>query len=106
MDTLPDIASFQRRLDELNAQMAEPSFYANPRRAAEVTREQQKLALLVADHHAFEKLGREITEAQALARDPAGDPAFKELAAQELPGLAHRRAILHRPEGRGILAHS
>ena len=94
MDTLPDIAPFQRRLDELNAQMAEPSFYANPRRAANVTREQQKLALLVADHHAFEKLGREIAEAQALARDPDGDPAFKELAAQELPGLERRRAIL------------
>ena len=94
MDTLPDIASFQRRLDELNAQMAEPSFYANPRRAAEVTREQQKLAQLVANHHAFEKLGREIAEAQTLARDPAGDPAFKELAAQELPGLARRRAVL------------
>ena len=94
MDTLPDIAPFQRRLDELNAQMAEPSFYANPRRAANVTREQQKLALLVADHHAFEKLGREIAEAQALARDPDGDPAFKELVAQELPGLERRRAIL------------
>ena len=94
MDTLPDIASFQRRLDELNAQMAEPSFYANPRRAAEVTREQQKLAQLAANHHAFEKLGREIAEAQALARDPAGDPAFKELAAQELPGLTRRRAVL------------
>jgi peptide chain release factor 1 len=96
MDTLPDIAPFQRRLDELNAQMAEPSFYANPRRAAEVTREQQKLAQLVADHHAFEKLGREVAEAEALARDPAGDPAVKEFAAQELSGLARRRANLRR----------
>jgi len=94
MDTLPDIAPFQRRLDELNAQMAAPSFYANPRRAAGVTREQQKLTQLIADHQAFEKLGREIAEAETLARDPAGDPAFKELAAQELPGLERRRAVL------------
>jgi len=94
MDTLPDIAPFQQRLDELNAQMAAPSFYANPRRAAEVTREQQKLAQLIAGHQAFEKLGREIAEAETLARDPAGDPAFKELAAQELPGLERRRAVL------------
>ena len=57
MDPLPDIAPFQRRLDELNAQMAAPSFYASSRRAAEVTREQQKLAQLVARHQAFEKLG-------------------------------------------------
>ena len=94
MDLVPDIAPFQRRLDELNAQMAEPSFYANPRRAAEVTREQQKLAQLVASYAAFEKLGRELREAEAMARDPAGDPAFRELAAQELPGLERRRAAL------------
>jgi peptide chain release factor 1 len=94
MDPLPDIAPFQRRLDELNAQMAAPSFYASSRRAAEVTREQQKLAQLVARHQAFEKLGRELREAEALARDPAGDPAFRELAAQELPGLERRRAAL------------
>jgi peptide chain release factor 1 len=94
MDTLPDIAPFQRRLDELNAQMAAPSFYASARRAAEVTREQQKLAQLVASHEAFEKLGRELDEAQVMARDPAGDPAFRELAAQELPGLERRRAAL------------
>ena len=45
MDSLPEILPFQRRLDELDAQMAEPSFYANARKAAEVSREQQKLAL-------------------------------------------------------------
>ena len=33
MDILPDIAPFQRRLDELDAQMAAPAFYANPRKA-------------------------------------------------------------------------
>ena len=94
MDALPNIAPFQRRLDELNAQMAEPSFYANPRRAAEVTREQQKLTQLVADFQALGKLEREIAEAGALARDPAGEAGFKELAAQELPGLERRRATL------------
>ena len=94
MDPLPDIAPFQRRLDELNAQMAAPSFYANLRRAAEVTREQQKLGQLVADYQAFEKIGRELAETEALARDPAADPAFQELAAQELPGLQRRRAAL------------
>ena len=50
MDVLPDITLFHRRLDELAAQMSAPSFYANPRHAAEVTREHQKLTQLVADH--------------------------------------------------------
>jgi len=95
MDLLPDIVPFQRRLDECNAQMAEPSFYANPRRAAEVTREQQKLAQLVADYQALEKLAQEIAGARTLAREAAGGPALQELAAQELPVLEQRRAALH-----------
>jgi len=94
MDNLPDLAPFQRRLDELNAQMAAPSFYANLRRAADVMREQQKVAQLVADYQAFERTGRELRETEALARDPAADPAFRELAAQDLPGLQQRCAAL------------
>jgi peptide chain release factor 1 len=103
MDTLPDIAPFQRRLDELNAQMAAPSFYANPRRAAEVTREQQKLGQLIADYHACEKHDRDIAEAQALGRDPAGDPALRELAAQELPALERQRAALRQAVLRAMI---
>jgi len=38
MDELPAIAPFRHRLEELAAQMAAPSFYNNPRRAADVTR--------------------------------------------------------------------
>jgi peptide chain release factor 1 len=96
MEALPDLAPFQRRLDELDAQMAEPSFYANPRRAAEVTREHQKLGQLVADHHAHERLEREIAEAQALIkdRDIAADADLRELAAAELPALLQQRGQL------------
>ena len=85
MDHLPDITPFQRRLDELDAQMADPSFYANPRKAAEVSREQQKLQQMVADFRTYEKTSREIVEAQTLVKDPAGDAELKELAAAELP---------------------
>ncbi len=74
--------------------MAEPSFYGNPRRAADVTREQQKLAQLLADYRELEKLDREIGDARALARESAGDPAMQELAAQELPVLEARRTAL------------
>lgn len=96
MDELPDIAPFQRRLDELGAQMAEPSFYANPRRAADVTREHQKLTQLVADYAAFERVKREIVEALAMGRDPAADADLRELAAAELPDLERRRDELRR----------
>ncbi len=94
MEELPDIAPFQRRLDELDAQMAEPSFYSNPRKAAEISREQQKLQQLVNDHREYLKLEREIEEAHGLGRDPNADPDLRELAAAELPDLEARRATL------------
>lgn len=94
MDELPDIAPFQRRHDELGAQMAEPSFYSNPRKAAEVTREHQKLVQLIADHQAFHRLERDILEAQDISGNASADPDLRELAAAELPELRQRRAAL------------
>lgn len=91
MDELPDLAPFRRRLDELAAQMAAPAFYANARRAAEVTREHQKITQLVADHEAHARVGREIADATTISRDPAGDADMLELAAAELPQLQRRR---------------
>jgi peptide chain release factor 1 len=96
MDELPDLAPFQRRYDELSAQMADAAFYANPRRAAEVTREHQKLAQLITDHLTHQKIEREISEAQAFGRDAGTDAELRELAAAELPELQRRRAELHR----------
>lgn len=94
MDELPDIAPFQRRLDELDAQMAEPSFYANPRKAAEVSREQQKVQQMVAEYREYERLGRDIADGLALTKDPQADPDLRELATAELPELEQRRAAL------------
>src|SRR5690606_28917627 len=94
MPSLPDIRSFQRRLDELDAQMADPSFYSNPRRAAEISREQQKLAGLIADHQMLQRVDREIAEARALLRDPSADPDLRELAELELPDNEKRREEL------------
>ena len=69
MDTLPDITPFQYRLDELAAQMAEPSFYANARKATEISREQQALRQMIEDHPAYERAGLELAEHAALIRD-------------------------------------
>src|ERR1700678_1003194 len=94
MDALPEISPFQRRLEELDAQMAEPSFYANPRRAAEVTREQQKLRRLVEDHRSHARVVRELQEASALAREASGGADMRELASAEMPALERRAAEL------------
>ena len=96
METLPSIAPFQRRLEELDAQMAEPAFYANQRRAAEVSREQQKLQQLVADHREHARLEREVAEVIAFGKDPAVEADIRALAAAELPELERRCAALRR----------
>ena len=94
MDALPDIAQFQRRLDELDAQMAEPAFYNNSRKAAEVSREQQKFQQLIEDYREYGRLERELTEALNLSRDPVADADLRELATAEIPELERRRAGL------------
>lgn len=94
MEVLPDIAPFRRRLDELDAQMADPSFYANSRRAAEVTREHQKLQKVVEDFHVHERLLRELTDTAAMAKDASADPEMRELAAAELPEIERRTEAL------------
>jgi len=94
MDALPDISPFQRRLDELDAQMADPSFYANPRRAADVTREQQKLRKLVEDYQNHARVERELGDAGALSREASSSEELRALAAAEIPDLQKRAADL------------
>lgn len=94
MDELPAISPFQRRLGELAAQMAESAFYANSRRAADVTREHQKLVQLVGDFEMHARVEREIFEALSFGKDPATDSDLRDLAAAELPDLRRREGEL------------
>ena len=94
MSDLPDIAPFRRRLDELDAEMASPSFYDDARHATTVSREQQKLSRLIEDYDRYVALGRDLAEAEALLRDPKSDADLRELAEAELPELeAHREKL-------------
>jgi peptide chain release factor 1 len=70
--------------------MAESSFYSNSRRAADVTREHQKIVQLVADHQLHARVEREIAEAVAFGKDATTDPELRELATAELPELQRR----------------
>jgi peptide chain release factor 1 len=103
MDQLPDITPFQLRLDELASQMAEPAFYANSRKAAEITREEQRLRELVNDYRARERVGEEIAEHTALLKDQSADPELRNLAAQELPELQRKNEALHQAVLRAMI---
>ncbi len=85
MSTIPDIAPFRRRLDELDAQMADPNLFNDPRRAADVSRDQQRMARLVGDYEKLKQIEGQIEEARAMLRDDQADPELRELAEMELP---------------------
>lgn len=96
MANLPDLAPFRHRFDELDAAMAEPAFFQNPRRAAELSREHQRLRRLLDDAALLQRTAREIAEHEELIADPRGDAELRELAAAELPVLRERARELER----------
>ena len=96
MADLPDIAPFRRRLEELDAQMASPDLFADPKRAADVTREQQRVGRLVGDHDRLQRVIRDIDEARAMLRDERADAELRELAEMELPENEALREQLER----------
>ncbi|MCX6936397.1 MAG: peptide chain release factor 1 [Verrucomicrobia bacterium] len=95
MVSLPDITPFRRRLDELDAQIRSPSFFTNARAAADVTREHQRLGILLADHTALQKTQADLVEMRGLLRDSSGDAGLRELAEAEIPELEKRAEELH-----------
>ena len=95
MDELPDIFPFQRRFEEIDAQMASPEFFNDQRRAAALSREHQKLRELLEEAEALRRVEADIAEHRALQADSRADAELRELAEAELPELEAKRAALH-----------
>lgn len=95
MEGLPPLDSIRSRARELDALLASPEAYADPRRAAEITREHQKLVRLLDDAAALERVRADIAEQEALLK-PGGDPELRQLAEEELPSLRLRAGALHK----------
>jgi peptide chain release factor 1 len=87
MHTVPSIAPFQLRRKELERQMADPAFYADRRRAADIARERSHLEALLAVHGRWENLCKAVAEARALRESPAADDELRSLADEELPTM-------------------
>ena len=92
MPSVPDIKPFVRRLEEIGASMAEPSFFSDARRAATLSREHQKLRDLVERFEQMRKIETEIKETELLLSGSENDLDLKELAEAELPDLRARFA--------------
>jgi peptide chain release factor 1 len=94
MPRLPDLTGFRARFEEIEAAMAEPDFYANAKRAAELTREQQRLREVLEGAAALARIEEEIEQHEEMAGPSNDDVALRELAAEELPSLHERRATI------------
>lgn len=84
----------RRRLDEVTAEMNDPSVASNPARLVELSREHARLRRLVEPYLDYTRLAREIDEHRALIDDSAADPDLRALAEEELPALLERRHAL------------
>tara|TARA_B110000438_G_scaffold301489_1_gene356502 strand:- start:962 stop:2056 length:1095 start_codon:yes stop_codon:yes gene_type:complete len=82
---LPDLAPFEARLKELDGLMAEPNFYSDGRRAADVSREHQKLSQLLELAEEFGSSGKALEENREMVSDPEMDAELRTLAEEEIP---------------------
>ena len=94
MHKIPDIAPFEDKLAELDAQMAEPNFYSDQRKAADVSREHQRLSSLVDKFEAYHWTVSQIEENKLIAEDDSVEEELREMAAEELGDLEEQRDTL------------
>lgn len=95
MPTLPNLAPFENRLAELDAQMAEPDFFSNARRAAMLSREHQKLGQLLELGRRFRASEEALAQNRELLDEPDGEEELRLLAEEEIPELERRLEQLH-----------
>ena len=91
MHTIPNIAPFRDKLSELNKQMADPNFYSDQRHAAEVSREQMRLSMLIEKFEAYHNTVEQLQENQAMVADSSVEAELRELAAEEIEPLSNER---------------
>ena len=88
MDFAPLVEKKADRFRELEAAIASPDFYSNPKKATEMMREHTRIKELLAEWETYRKASIELLESQELAK--SSDPELAEMAAAEIPHLRQR----------------
>jgi peptide chain release factor 1 len=88
MDFAPLVERKAERFRELEAAIAAPDFYSNPKKATEMMREHTRVKELLEQWEAYRKAQIELKENQELAKAP--DAELAEMAAAEIPHLEER----------------
>jgi len=94
MHKIPDIAPFRAKLDALDVQMAEPDFYSDQQRVADVSREHQRLSSLVEKFEAYHTAEQHIKDNKELIEDDSVDKELQEMACEEIVSLQSKREAL------------
>ncbi len=94
MDSLPSIEPFEKKLQDLDAQVADPHFYQDQRKAAEVLKEHQRLSQLVQLYKSLEKCKQQLADNKELLHNST-DPELKELAKEDSLALEEAQKDLH-----------
>lgn len=81
MEGIPDIEPFRRRFSELDDEIARPDFFQDQRRAARLSREQQRLSELLALHEECKQAEQTLADNQEMLRD--GDEEIRKMAGEE-----------------------
>jgi len=94
MDIAPLITKKRGRLAELEKLVASDGFYSDPAKARDIMREQTRLKELADADNEAARLRAQLVENEQFAVGP--DAALAELAADEIPQIRERLAILER----------
>ncbi len=86
MDLAPHIARLRQRFHELEHELSRPNLYDNPAQAQEMTREHSRLTQVLKDCDRWEKMVRELAEAEKMVSEST-DLDLKSMAQEEVARL-------------------
>jgi peptide chain release factor 1 len=96
MGSIPDIQPFRKRLEELDARMARPDFFQDPQRAAELSREHQRMSRIVDLGTELEASLKALRENEQLIDDDDAEADLRTLAREEIPVIEDKLEQLER----------
>jgi peptide chain release factor 1 len=96
MGSIPDIQPFRKRLEELDARMASADFFQNPRKAAELSKEHQRMSRIVALGEELSASQNALRENRELAGDDAIESDLRQMAREEIPVIEAKIEELER----------
>lgn len=94
MHIIPNIEPFRSKLNELDLKMSEPDFFADSKRATEVSREHQRLSALIEKFEAYHKAEKQLTENAELLSDTSTEKELIELIEEEQEQLNQEKEQL------------